>query len=108
MPIIVKYLLSILLIANASVKLSGSTQFTIKKMAEYTHFQPIPTEKGKTKNGKKHGFWRYYNAEGKEDRREKWKDGQLLYTIWFDKNHKKIKWQKANGEVKTIKNCDCK
>lgn len=105
---IVINLISALLILGFSQKMVQPKAFTIKKPAVIAQKQPITTEKGRTKNGKKHGFWRYYNQEGKEERREKWKNGTLAYTIWFDKNHKKIKWQKANGEVKTIKNCDCK
>lgn len=101
-------LISVLLILCFNQKLVQTKAFTIKKPAVMTQKQPIPSEKGSTKNGKKHGFWRYYNQDGKEEKREKWKNGTLVYTIWFDKNHKKIKWQKANGKVKTIKNCDCK
>ncbi|MFN4083667.1 MAG: hypothetical protein ACK4K9_08555 [Bacteroidia bacterium] len=70
-------------------------------------FQPEPKQKGKLKNGQKHGFWIYYNDSGWIDKREKWKEGKLEYTLYFNKNHKKTKWVYANGKEKIYKTCNC-
>jgi len=68
---------------------------------------PEPKIKGKIKNGQKHGFWRYYHEGGWEEKREKWENGNLMYTLFFNKQHKKVKWIGLNGTEKIYKNCNC-
>lgn len=69
--------------------------------------KPEPKVKEKFKKGLKHGYQIYYHPEGWVEKKEKWQRGKLLYTIFYDKNHRKIKWVQANGVEKYYRNCGC-
>ena len=65
-------------------------------------------EKGKLVNGQKTGIWQYYHPLGWLERKEKLKDGKVLWAILYDEKQNKIRWIDENGIERDYKNCRCK
>lgn len=64
-------------------------------------------EKGQTRNKKKTGLWNYYSESGKHERKEKWKDGQMRWAIFYTPKHRKAKTINSNGDTTYFKDCGC-
>jgi YD repeat-containing protein len=64
-------------------------------------------EKGKLKNGKKVGHWFIYTDTGWMEKREKWIDGNWIWTITYNEKHEKIEWADNKGNRKSFKPCGC-
>ncbi|MCX6186925.1 MAG: hypothetical protein NTU43_08015 [Bacteroidetes bacterium] len=64
-------------------------------------------EKGQTRNKKKVGVWNYYTETGKHDHKEKWKDGQMRWAIYYTPKHRKAKTINSIGDTTYFKDCGC-
>jgi len=64
-------------------------------------------EKGQTRNKKKVGIWNFYSESGNHDRKEKWKDGQMRWAIYYTPKHRKAKTINSNGDTTYFKDCGC-
>jgi YD repeat-containing protein len=63
--------------------------------------------KGELVGDKKLGHWFIYNQSGKIEKREKWKNGEWIWTITYNEKHEKIEWIDYKGNRKTFKPCGC-
>lgn len=64
-------------------------------------------EKGQTRNKKKVGLWNYYSESGKHERKEKWKEGQMRWAIYYTPKHRKLKTINPRGDTTYFKDCGC-
>ncbi len=64
--------------------------------------------KGVYQNEKKAGNWIYYAETGSIIRKEKWKNGNFVWSIDYSEKHKKVKGMNAKGEEIIYKGCNCK
>ena len=53
---------------------------------------------GTYKQEKKAGNWIYYAETGSITRKEKWKNGNFVWSIDYNEKHKKVKGMNAKGE----------
>jgi hypothetical protein len=63
-------------------------------------------EKGKFKDGLKHGKWTVYK-NGKRLRIEKYKKGTLISFIQFNDRGKVVRTMDKKGRVRSFEPCDC-
>lgn len=63
--------------------------------------------KGYFKNTKRHKIWNWYNSDGTLHKQIKYKNGQQLWVLYFEKNKP---WLKINrhGKRKVIRACKCR
>lgn len=100
------FFLSILFFAP---KTFGQTQnFDSTKNGKYyfkTH--DTVTVSGYFKNLKRHKIWNWYNPDGTIHKQIKYKNGQQLWILYFEKNKP---WLKINrhGKRKVIRACKCR
>jgi hypothetical protein len=64
--------------------------------------------KGAYQDEKKAGNWIYYAETGSITRKEKWKNGNFVWSIDYNEKHKKVKGMNAKGEEIIYKGCNCK
>ena len=59
------------------------------------------------KSDKRHKIWTWYNTDGSTFKQVKYKNGKLIWLIYFEKN--KV-WLKINrkGKRRIIRACDCR
>ncbi len=62
---------------------------------------------GWQKNSLKTGQWKNYSVTGWLESREKWTNGNLKWTIFYNEKHQKISWKNNKGEEKYFKSCGC-
>jgi len=66
----------------------------------------VVKESGKLQYGAKHGRWIYYNANGTVEHKEKWKNGTLLWQLFYEKG-KIIRTIDKNGIETKRSKCGC-
>jgi hypothetical protein len=64
-------------------------------------------EKGQTRNKKKEGIWNYYSETGKHERKEKWVEGRMKWTIFYTQKHRKAMTINSKGDTTYYKDCGC-
>jgi antitoxin component YwqK of YwqJK toxin-antitoxin module len=64
-------------------------------------------EKGQTGNKKKTGIWNYYTEMGRHEHKEKWKDGEMRWAIYYTPKHRKAKTINSKGDTTYLKDCGC-
>ncbi|MCG9880978.1 MAG: hypothetical protein MH472_10315 [Bacteroidia bacterium] len=84
---------------------SAKTKHNKTSNKHYTDKNPSP--KGKYKNKKKHGIWLYYFSNGTIERKEKWKNGKLLWQVHYDMYKRKLFGINAQGDTSYYKGCNC-
>ena len=62
---------------------------------------------GWQKNGNKTGQWKNYSSTGWLESREKWANGNLKWTIYYNEKHQKTSWKNNKVEEKFFKSCEC-
>ncbi|MBU3661869.1 MAG: hypothetical protein FGM41_01560 [Bacteroidetes bacterium] len=65
-------------------------------------------EKGSLKSGQKTGIWVYYHAEGWMEKKEKYKEGVLIWAVFYNARHQITKSIDRNGNEIPFKGCNCK
>ncbi len=65
-------------------------------------------EKGKAAGEIKTGIWIYYHEAGWLERKEKWKNGKMQWTLLYNEKHQKVKWIHSDGTERLYKGCNCK
>jgi antitoxin component YwqK of YwqJK toxin-antitoxin module len=65
-------------------------------------------EKGKKKDGLKHGTWLIYNQEGWLEQRIKYKNDLAIWQVFYDSKQRKVKMIDKNGIEVPYKGCNCK
>jgi hypothetical protein len=63
--------------------------------------------KGMKKNDTKIGTWFYYDSNGKLIKKERWKKGDLKFTILYNEKVKASEIIYNDGTVKKLKGCGC-
>jgi antitoxin component YwqK of YwqJK toxin-antitoxin module len=63
--------------------------------------------KGKKINNAKIGTWFYYANNGKLTKKERWKNGDLKFTILYNEKVKASEIIYKDGTVKKLKGCGC-
>ena len=64
-------------------------------------------EKGFYKGGLKHKLWLYYTETGVLMRKEKWKNGVLIWSAFYNSKGKVIKTIDQNGKEFVPPPCNC-
>ncbi len=65
-------------------------------------------EKGSLKSGQKIGIWVYYHSEGWMEKKEKYKEGKLIWVVFYNAKHQITKSIDKNGNEIPYKGCNCK
>jgi hypothetical protein len=65
-------------------------------------------EKGSLKSGQKTGIWVYYHSEGWMEKKEKYKEGKLIWVVFYNAKHQITKSIDKNGNEIPYKGCNCK
>lgn len=65
-------------------------------------------EKGKKKDGLKHGTWLIYNQGGWLELRIKYKKDIAVWQVFYDSKQRKVKMIDKNGQEVPYKGCNCK
>lgn len=94
-----------ILISNILIITSCSSH-KIKRVNTY-YDNGFRKEKGRLKNDKKDGHWIIYTSTGWIEKREKWKNGEWIWTILYNEKHEKIEWNDHKGNHRTYKPCGC-
>ncbi len=81
-----------------------------QKPQSVTHYYPNGKiqAKGKESGQVKTGLWMYYAEGGFLERKEKWKNGSLSWTLLYNEKHQKVKWINSDGTERKFKGCNCK
>jgi antitoxin component YwqK of YwqJK toxin-antitoxin module len=72
----------------------------------YPHTQTLK-EQGWQANGQKVGIWYYYYPTGNVEHKEKWKNNQLQWQIYYTPKGKVSKTIDKKGNVKKRPACGC-
>jgi antitoxin component YwqK of YwqJK toxin-antitoxin module len=89
----------------ASFKITFAQKQTQKVKEYYTN--GIIKMKGKKINNIKTGTWFYFTENGKLLKKERWKKGNLKFTIKYNEKVKAIEIIYKDGTVKKLKGCGC-
>lgn len=102
--------LKILVLAFAlSLPITGiSQQNKGKESIKNYHANGKLKEKGSLKSGQKTGIWVYYHPEGWMEKKEKYKEGLLLWAIYYNEKHQITKSIDKSGNEVPYKGCNCK
>ncbi|MFM9946064.1 MAG: hypothetical protein ACKVQB_12620 [Bacteroidia bacterium] len=102
-----RFVLSFIFLFFASQSFTQSGTLDSSKTGIY-YFKTVEkvTVKGYFKNTKRHKIWTWYNVDGSIHKQIKYKQGQQLWLIYFEKNKP---WLKINrhGKKKVIRACKC-
>lgn len=55
----------------------------------------------------KYGFWFFYLENGKLEHKEKWKNGNLIWAIYYNERGRRARAIDKNGNEKKYKGCGC-
>lgn len=84
-----------------------SPKFNKNQLSNFSYSDTTPAPKGKYKNKKKHGIWLYYFPKGNIQRKEKWKNGKLLWQIIYASDKRKLYGVNAAGDTSFYNGCNC-
>ncbi len=96
----------VLLLSCIGLIISSCNSSSVQKINTF-YSNGNKKEKGKLKNGKKVGHWFVYTDTGWMEKREKWKDGNWIWTITYNQKHEKVEWTDNKGIRKSFKPCGC-
>lgn len=68
---------------------------------------PSDTIIGKSKNGMRHGSWKYYDSNQHILKVEKYRKGKLVQTYIFNAEGRVIKRVNRKGHVTNLRACGC-
>ncbi len=99
-------LLSILFFSSNAIS-QATNQDSTKTGPYYFKNQDHLSVSGYFKNSKRHKIWNWYNPDGTLKKQMKYKNGQALWILYFEKNKP---WLKINrkGKRKIIRACECR
>lgn len=100
-----------ILIVLTCTMLGGSQLYgqNIPENGKYTTFHKNGkvAEKGYFKQKQKHGIWLMYSENGVILQKEKWKNGVLLWQLFYNEKGKKAKSIDKKGNVTLYPACGC-
>ena len=95
------YCLFALILTSISCKMAGIEK--VENKWENGKVKAVGWEK----NGKKLGQWKNYSSTGWLESRERWKNGNWKWSIFYNEKHEKLSWKNAKGEEKKYQSCGC-
>ena len=99
--------LSIFLFAASQGFAQNVTNDSTKTGTYYFKDSDTIAIKGYYKNTKRHKIWNWYNADGTLHKQIKYKNGQQLWTIYFEINKPWLKIDRY-GKRRIIRACKCR